>query len=486
MRKACSSGAVPLLVEPDRAKRYRMFEFVPKPLDDLVPAGHLLRRLESCIDFRLLAAPLARAYEAELGRPAIPPEVLVRALVIGYVYGIPSFRRLCAAIHENIAFRWFLFLGLEDEVFDHSTISVFLRRVGPAGFRALLQHLNEQLRRSGFFSDEAFVDSTLVPAAVSSQATGLSPTTLSPEAFAEVAQQANGIFSTCEALPTKPRSGRGVARRRLVRRWFQDARGQLPLHPRDLDARWRKVSKGRPAVLGYKQHVLVDRHGFILAQQITHATTRDADPVPALLNEAPIRIRVLGADTGYSLGRLRRFLAQRGIEAHIPLHSRHREHRHKRQGFDLTPDGHLRCPAGKLLRKTTYYAKDETWLYAARVSDCQACPLKRQCLSPRMKRRFVQLSVYEAEFQRAEARGRSARFRRVSLRRKAIIEGVFARIDRLGFRRARRFGLEDVQCEGYLAAVAHNMLKALRCSRHPGRGAGIRSSYAGALLWAHI
>src|SRR5690606_39486137 len=59
MRKACSSGAVPLLVEPDRAKRYRMFEFVPKPLDDLVPAGHLLRRLESCIDFRLLAAPLA-------------------------------------------------------------------------------------------------------------------------------------------------------------------------------------------------------------------------------------------------------------------------------------------------------------------------------------------------------------------------------------------------------------------------------------------
>jgi len=202
--------------------------------------------------------------------------------VIGYVYGIPSFRRLCAAIHENIAFRWFLFLGLEDEVFDHSTISVFLRRVGASGFRKLLQSLNEQLRRSGFLSDEAFVDSTLVPAAVSSQATGLSPTTLSPEAFTKAAQQENGIFSTCEALPTKPRSGRGVARRRLVRRWFQDARGQLPLHPRDLDARWRKVSKGRPAVLGYKQHVLVDRHGFILAQHITHATTRDPDPVPAL------------------------------------------------------------------------------------------------------------------------------------------------------------------------------------------------------------
>jgi len=62
-----------------------MFEFVPKPLDDLVPADHMLRRLESCIDFRLLAVPLARAYVAELGRPAVPPEVLVRALAIGYI-----------------------------------------------------------------------------------------------------------------------------------------------------------------------------------------------------------------------------------------------------------------------------------------------------------------------------------------------------------------------------------------------------------------
>jgi hypothetical protein len=61
----------------------------------------------------------------------VPPEVLVRAFVIGYAYGIPSFRKLCAAIEENLAFRWFLFLGLEDEVFDPSTITVFLRRLGP-------------------------------------------------------------------------------------------------------------------------------------------------------------------------------------------------------------------------------------------------------------------------------------------------------------------------------------------------------------------
>ena len=213
-----------MLIEPDYAKRHRMFEFVPKSLDELVPRDHLLRRVEACIDFRSLVAPMAKYYDLGHGRPAVPPEVLVRALVIAYLYGIASFRKLCAAIHENISFRWFLFLGLEDEVFDHSTISVFLRRVGGNGFRGLLRRLNEQLRRNGLLSDEAFVDSTLVPAAVSCQANGLSPTTLSPEAFAKVAIEENGVFSTCEVLPEKGRQSRRLARRRLVRRWFQDAR----------------------------------------------------------------------------------------------------------------------------------------------------------------------------------------------------------------------------------------------------------------------
>lgn len=140
----------------------------------------------------------------------------------------------------------------------------------------------------------------------------------------------------------------------------------------------------------------------------------------------------------------------------------------------MTAEGHLRCPAGKVLRRTTYYATDETWLYAARVTDCQACPLRTSCLPPRSKRRFVQLSVYEREFSQAELRQRTARYRRLQRRRRAVVEGVFARLDRLGFHRARRFGLDDVQSEGYLAAFAHNLLKALRYLGGPVTGAQIR------------
>jgi len=114
-------------------------------------------------------------YDPEQGRPAAPPEVLVRALVIGYAYAIPSFRRLCAAIEENLAFRWFLFLGLEDEVFDPSTITVFFRRVGPRGCRSLLARLNHQLSMAGLLSDCTFADSTLVPAAAGTPSRTPSP-----------------------------------------------------------------------------------------------------------------------------------------------------------------------------------------------------------------------------------------------------------------------------------------------------------------------
>ncbi|NPV69870.1 MAG: transposase [Firmicutes bacterium] len=439
-----------------------------KPLDAFVPANHLLRRVEACIDFRKLAEPLSFDYHPDQGRPSIPPEVLVRALTLGYVYRIPSFRRLCEAISENLAFRWFLFLGLEDEVFDHSTITVFMQRVGPKGFRSLLTRLNHQLAQAGLSTGQAYVDSSLVPAAVSGEK--LSPSTLSPEEFARVAIKENDVFFSCEAVREARWADFRVAKRRLVRRYFQDGKGRLPLHPRDPDARWRTMGK-RKAVLSYKHHVLVDERGFILAQRMTHSTTRDPDVVLELLDEAPADIRVLTADTGYSLGRLRRCLEQRGIEAYIPLHTRHLEHRKKRKEFHLMDSKHLICPAGRILQRSTWDKRHECWLYAARVRDCQACNLKTTCLPPRSVRRFVQLSEYEQEFIRAEERNSTIRYQRMMRRRKTVVEGIFAHLDALGLERLRRYGLAAVQSEGYLAALAHNILKALRYMAGPRRAA---------------
>ena len=91
-------------------------------LEDHVPADHLLRGIDQCLDLSKLRQHLTEYY-SPTGRPSIDPELMMRMLIVGYSYGIRSERRLCEEVHLNLAYRWFCRLGLEDAVPDHSTFS---------------------------------------------------------------------------------------------------------------------------------------------------------------------------------------------------------------------------------------------------------------------------------------------------------------------------------------------------------------------------
>ena len=106
-----------------------LFQFTTKRMRDFIDPKHLLIQIDEQFDFQKLVEPLEAYYCRDNGRPAIHPEVLVRALLISSLYNVSSFRRLCAAISENLAFRWFCFLTIDDEVFNHSTISYFIERM---------------------------------------------------------------------------------------------------------------------------------------------------------------------------------------------------------------------------------------------------------------------------------------------------------------------------------------------------------------------
>src|SRR5215471_15544725 len=79
-------------------------------LDAHVPADHLLRGIDRCLDLRELRRQLAPFY-SHTGRPSIDPELMVRMLLIGYSFGLRSERRLCEEVHLNLGYRWFCRLG---------------------------------------------------------------------------------------------------------------------------------------------------------------------------------------------------------------------------------------------------------------------------------------------------------------------------------------------------------------------------------------
>src|ERR1700730_15448594 len=91
-------------------------------LGDAVPEDHLVRRIDTALDLSWLRSELAPHYSS-MGRPSIDPELMIRMLVVGYVFAIRSERLICREVQVNLAYRWFCKLGLEDAIPDHSVFS---------------------------------------------------------------------------------------------------------------------------------------------------------------------------------------------------------------------------------------------------------------------------------------------------------------------------------------------------------------------------
>lgn len=92
-------------------------------IEGLVPPDHLLRKIDRVIDFGFIYDKVEHLYCGDNGRPPVDPVLLFKMLLIGYLYGVRSERRLEQEIRYNVAYRWFLGVGLSGSVPDHSTIS---------------------------------------------------------------------------------------------------------------------------------------------------------------------------------------------------------------------------------------------------------------------------------------------------------------------------------------------------------------------------
>ena len=365
-----------------------LFQFTTKRMRDFIDPKHLLIQIDEQFDFQWLDELLEAYYCRDNGRPAIHPEVLVRALLISSLYNVSSFRRLCAAISENLAFRWFCFLTIDDECSIIPQSATSSKRVGNEGFGEIFQRFNEELLRLGLLSRQMYADSSLVRANVSGR--NLSPSGMSVEEFREKAVEENGLFVLREWKVDENSEERESVR------YYQDPKGRLRLSSVDTDARWRTTgrrdTKGK---LHYQETVIVERGGFIVARRATHASEGEWKAVDGMLRQLPITPETFAADTAYTAGSLRKRLDDMGITSYIPFHPNQARNMVAKGGFDYRGD-HLVCPQGKVLRRSAFMKRDEAYQYVARQHDCQRCPIKAECLPPGQKRRYVALSIFHS------------------------------------------------------------------------------------------
>src|SRR5216684_4640373 len=140
-------------------------------LDKVVPSDHLVRQIDSILDLSWVHKELA-PYYSHTGRPSIDPVLMIRMLIIGYVFAIRSEHALCREVRLNLAYRWFCGLGIEDKIPDHSAFSrARNERFRDSDiFRRVFEHVVGVCLAAGLVGGEGFaVDASLVVADANKQ-----------------------------------------------------------------------------------------------------------------------------------------------------------------------------------------------------------------------------------------------------------------------------------------------------------------------------
>src|SRR6266576_2536907 len=140
-------------------------------LEEAVPDDHPVRAIAGVLDLSWVRAELAPHY-SRLGRPSIDPVLMIRMLIIGYVFAIRSERALCREVQVNLAYRWFCGLSIEDKIPDHSAFSrARNERFRDSDiFRSVFERVVEACIAAGLGGGEGFaVDASLIVADANKQ-----------------------------------------------------------------------------------------------------------------------------------------------------------------------------------------------------------------------------------------------------------------------------------------------------------------------------
>ena len=245
-------------------------------IEDLVPQEHLLRKLETVLDLSFVYEETSHLYSRKFGRPPIHPVVLVKYLLVGYLFGIPSERQIERRIQTDVALRWYLGLDLFDAVPDHSTISQ-LRRRKPTFrevFRRLFEQVVHQCIERGLASGRVVgTDSTHVKANASRASEYLVEMPEEPGAYWERldAYEEEGLQEL------ERRTGKRRAKR--TKQIKKDSRRTHKRVSRTDPEAGHMKRPGKPEGQFYLAHQTVDcDHGVILGVTVTPGDVHDSVP----------------------------------------------------------------------------------------------------------------------------------------------------------------------------------------------------------------
>ncbi|OWZ82785.1 IS5/IS1182 family transposase [Natranaerobius trueperi] len=433
-------------------------------LDDLVPNDHLVRKVDEAIDFDFIYDLVEDYYSKDTGRPSIDPVVLIKMVLTQYLFGIRSMRQTIKEIETNVAYRWFLGLGLYDPVPHFSTFGKnYERRFRDTDVfeQIFYRILKEAVDREFVDPSEVFIDSTHVKANANKKKFIKKKVRTETRAYQEKLDEEVNIDR--EKSGKKPLPSRNKTE-------FREGK----ISTTDPESGYF-VKNERERLFAYNWHTACDRNGFVLGSIVEAANVHDSQVFFDVFNKIKERVKkpkTVAVDAGYKTPAIANFLFEEDVHPVMP---------YKRP---QTPKGYFRkheyvydeyydcyiCPHEHIL----HYRTTNREGYREYVSDpkvCQNCPDIDKCTQSQNKQKVISRHIWQDSLDEAEHLRHTHYNKQIYEKRKESIERVFGDLkEKHGLRWTTLRGKSKVAAQAMLVFAAMNLKKLANWSWKKKRG----------------
>jgi transposase len=433
-------------------------------VDELVPENHLLRLVDKHVDLSFIRTKVKHLY-SHTGRPSIDPEILLRMLLVGYLYGITSERRLCEEVKMHIGYRWFVGLTLEDKVPDHSTFSKNRHeRFSESGiFQGIFDEIINQCMANGLVTGRHLtVDSTYIKANASFKSLEPVVVDMNAKEYVEKLEKENPVEDKENDKPWEPRGDFPLRGQKISNKTHRSST--------DSDARLGRKSLSATTELYHAATYVMDNKSRIVVGADVGEPDKRTDCKKAFQQiqrikwAYKIKPETLGADKGYSAGEFINELINEGVQPHIPIMN-YRSRNDKgiypidRFQFAEGRQGFI-CPEGNFLKYWGIHKNSRQHVYRAKKKDCSICSKKAECT--RDTARSVSFHIHESSIEKARQLNKTKEYR-VSQRARKLIEELFGEAKELmGFRNAKFRRTPHVREQVLMTAAAQNIKRMVK------------------------
>ena len=433
-------------------------------LEQLVPADHLLRKIDAAVDFDFIYDLVEERYSTETGRPSIDPVTLIKIPIIQYMFGIKSMRQTIKEIEVNVAYRWFLGLGFHDPVPHFSTFGKNYKRrfEGTDLFEQIFEKILYQCMKEGLVdTNTIFVDATHVKAAANrKKAKKILVAKKNARAYdKQLREEINADREAYGKKPLKDKdddddpSGGGSVPETPMKEQKQSTV--------DPESGWFHKGEHKE-VFAYGIETACDKWGWVLGYTVHPGNLHDSITFPDIYEKLKkYDPEVMVMDAGYKNPPIAKMLIDDDVMPVMPYHApMTKKGFFKKYEYIYDAENNCCiCPNNQILKYSTTN-RDGYREYKSKGKICASCPDRTKCTESKNHVKLIQRHIWADYMDIVEDLRHTDEGKELYSKRKETIERVFGTAkEHHAMRYTQQVGKEKMAMKVGLTFACMNMKK---------------------------